>query len=125
MANDSTQDALQAVESVKKAREAIVGEVRKVIVGQQAVVDDVLACLFSRGHALLVGVPGLAKTLLVSTIAKVLDRARASPESRNSCATTQGPCPPRSSRPPRSVRRHARRSCIRLRVGSRLAFPHS
>src|ERR1700742_406215 len=73
MANDSTQDALQAVESVKKAREAIVGEVRKVIVGQQAVVDDVLACLFSRGHALLVGVPGLAKTLLVSTIAKVLD----------------------------------------------------
>ncbi len=73
MAQDSTDEALQSVEALKKAREAIIGEVRKVIVGQQVVVDDVLTCLFSRGHALLVGVPGLAKTLLVSTIAKVLD----------------------------------------------------
>ena len=73
MAKDSTDEALQAVEALKKARESIAGEVRKVIVGQQAVVDDVLTCLFSRGHALLVGVPGLAKTLLVSTIARVVD----------------------------------------------------
>jgi len=71
--NDPAEDALQAVESLKRARENILIEVRKQIIGQQAVVDDVLTCLFSRGHALLVGVPGLAKTLLVSTIAKVLD----------------------------------------------------
>ncbi len=68
-----TGDALQAVASIKKSREAILGEVRKVIIGQQDVVDDVLTCLFSRGHALLVGVPGLAKTLLVATISRVLD----------------------------------------------------
>jgi MoxR-like ATPase len=70
---DTSADALQAVEQLKKARENIITEVRKVIIGQQDVVDDVLTCLFSRGHALLVGVPGLAKTLLVATIAKVLD----------------------------------------------------
>jgi MoxR-like ATPase len=73
MPNDSTNDALQSVEALKKARESIITEVKKVIIGQQPVVDDVLTCLFSRGHALLVGVPGLAKTLLVSTIARVLD----------------------------------------------------
>ena len=65
--------ALEAVEALKEAREKILGEIRKVIIGQQEVVDDVLACLFGRGHALLVGVPGLAKTLLVSTIARILD----------------------------------------------------
>jgi len=74
MANpDPTKEALEAVDSLKKARENILTEVRKQIIGQQDVIDDVLTCLFSRGHALLVGVPGLAKTLLVSTISKVLD----------------------------------------------------
>ena len=66
-------DRLADVESLKQAREAILAEVRKVIVGQQDVIDDVLTCFFGRGHALLVGVPGLAKTLLVSTISKILD----------------------------------------------------
>ncbi len=47
-------------------------EIQKVVVGQEAVVDELLTCLFARGHALLVGVPGLAKTLLVKTLAKVL-----------------------------------------------------
>ena len=47
-------------------------EIAKVIVGQDDVVKDVLICIFSKGHALLVGVPGLAKTLLVNTIAKSL-----------------------------------------------------
>ena len=65
--------ALEAVEALKEAREKILSEIRKVIIGQQEVVDDVLACLFGRGHALLVGVPGLAKTLLVSTITRILD----------------------------------------------------
>ena len=65
--------ALEAVQALKEARDKILGEVRKVIIGQQDVIDGVLTCLFGRGHALLVGVPGLAKTLLISTIARVLD----------------------------------------------------
>lgn len=50
-------------------------EIGQVIVGQQDVVDQLLLAIFSRGHALLVGVPGLAKTLLISTIAQTLDLA--------------------------------------------------
>ena len=48
-------------------------ELQKVIVGQSAVIEQVFAAVFTRGHCLLVGVPGLAKTLLVSTLAKILD----------------------------------------------------
>src|SRR5882672_5073164 len=69
----SAQETLRLVESIGKAREDILVQVRKVIIGQGDVIDDVLTCLFARGHALLVGVPGLAKTLLVATIARVLD----------------------------------------------------
>jgi MoxR-like ATPase len=69
----ATEDSIRAVEALGRAREQILAEVRKVIVGQHDVIDDVLTCLFARGHALLVGVPGLAKTLLISTIAKVVD----------------------------------------------------
>jgi MoxR-like ATPase len=47
-------------------------EIAKVIVGQEEVVDSLIICIFSKGHGLLVGVPGLAKTLMVNTIAKVL-----------------------------------------------------
>ena len=47
-------------------------EVRKVIIGQEDVVEELLTGLFARGHVLLVGVPGLAKTLLVSTVSKIL-----------------------------------------------------
>ncbi|HVJ68345.1 MAG TPA: AAA family ATPase, partial [Caulifigura sp.] len=47
-------------------------EIVKVIIGQTDVVDQLLIALFSRGHCLLVGVPGLAKTLLVSTVSKIL-----------------------------------------------------
>ena len=64
---------LKAVEALKSARERILGELRKVIVGQDEVVDQLLIALFSNGHVLLVGVPGLAKTLLVSSLARVLD----------------------------------------------------
>jgi len=71
--HEATADALEAVDNLKGAREKILKEVRKVIIGQQQVIDDVLICLFSRGHALLVGVPGLARALLVSTIARILD----------------------------------------------------
>ncbi|MEZ7892728.1 MAG: MoxR family ATPase [Candidatus Wallbacteria bacterium] len=48
-------------------------EIAKVIVGQEEIIDKVLISLFSKGHVLIVGVPGLAKTLLISTISKVLD----------------------------------------------------
>ena len=51
----------------------MVEELHKVIVGQDDVIDQILAAIFTGGHCLLVGVPGLAKTLVVSTIAKLLD----------------------------------------------------
>jgi MoxR-like ATPase len=64
---------LQAVEKLNQAREQIMGEVRKVIVGQDDVIEHLLTALFANGHSLLVGVPGLAKTLLIRTLARVLD----------------------------------------------------
>lgn len=53
--------------------EMMVEELHKVIIGQDAVIDQILAAIFTGGHCLLVGVPGLAKTLIVSTIARLLD----------------------------------------------------
>ena len=64
---------LKAVEALKQARERILAELRKVIVGQDQVVEQLLTALFANGHVLLVGVPGLAKTLLISSLARVLD----------------------------------------------------
>src|SRR6478672_9893170 len=55
------------------AREQILHEVRKVIIAQDEVVDQALISLFVGGHSLVTGVPGLAKTLLIRTIANVLD----------------------------------------------------
>ncbi|MBM3877725.1 MAG: MoxR family ATPase [Verrucomicrobia bacterium] len=63
---------LLAVDQLRKASATIRGELSKVIVGQDAVVEEVLIAIFTRSHALLVGVPGLAKTLLVSTLAQTL-----------------------------------------------------
>jgi MoxR-like ATPase len=57
---------------VAEGRERILAELRKVIVGQDAVVDQVLIALFTGGHCLITGVPGLAKTLLIKTIAQIL-----------------------------------------------------
>jgi len=64
---------LEAVQELADARRLLVGELEKRIVGQRAVVDALLTALFARGHCLFVGVPGLAKTLLISTVAEVLD----------------------------------------------------
>jgi len=64
---------LAIIEELKSAREKILAEVRKVIIGQAEVIDDLLIAILSNGHCLLVGVPGLAKTLLVSTLARILD----------------------------------------------------
>lgn len=68
-----SQNDLQAVENLKAAHQRLRNEIGKVIVGQSEVVDQLLTALLSNGHCLLVGVPGLAKTLLVSTVARVLD----------------------------------------------------
>lgn len=68
----STSD-IESVQKLKDARQRIEREVEKVIVGQKQVVEQVLVCLLAHGHALLIGVPGLAKTLLVNTLARVLD----------------------------------------------------
>src|SRR6187551_1115525 len=51
----------------------MVEQLRRVVVGQADVIEQILAAIFTRGHCLLVGVPGLAKTLMVSTIAQILD----------------------------------------------------
>ncbi|HET9252516.1 MAG TPA: MoxR family ATPase [Candidatus Eisenbacteria bacterium] len=64
---------VQLLDELKSARNEILTELRKVIVGQDAVVEQLLTVLFANGHCLLVGVPGLAKTLLVSTLAKILN----------------------------------------------------
>ncbi|TWU47402.1 ATPase RavA [Rubripirellula tenax] len=56
-----------------EARRRILEQLGKVIVGQEHVIDEILICLFSRGHVMLEGVPGLAKTLMISTLAKTLD----------------------------------------------------
>jgi MoxR-like ATPase len=67
-----TADASFA-ERVQQGRNRILTELRKVIVGQDEVVDQVLMALFTGGHVLITGVPGLAKTLLIKTIAEILD----------------------------------------------------
>lgn len=59
-------------ERVKEQGERLVAEIRKVIVGQDDVVQNLLISLFARGHCLLIGVPGLAKTLLVRTLSQAL-----------------------------------------------------
>ena len=61
------------LEKFKNHHDLMVKELHKVIVGQQAVIDQILSAIFTGGHCMLVGVPGLAKTLLVSTIARILD----------------------------------------------------
>ena len=73
MAAEMTQQTVSAIQECAEARKRIIGEVRKVIVGQERVVEELLSALFADGHCLLVGVPGLAKTLLISTLARVLD----------------------------------------------------
>jgi len=61
------------LEKFKRHREVMLEELGKIVVGQEAVIEQIFAAIFTGGHCLLVGVPGLAKTLLVSTIARILD----------------------------------------------------
>jgi MoxR-like ATPase len=67
------EQEIAVIEEFAATRDSMLGEIRKVIVGQEKVIEEVLIALFSRGHCLLVGVPGLAKTLLISTLAEILD----------------------------------------------------
>ncbi|MGE3840264.1 MAG: AAA family ATPase [Vicinamibacterales bacterium] len=69
----SSADAAALVERVAQGRQRILHEVRKVIVGQDDVIDLILTALFTGGHCLITGVPGLAKTLLIKTLAAILD----------------------------------------------------
>ncbi len=66
-------DDIDVADRMKAGREAIITEVRKLIIGQEDVIEQMLLSLFVGGNSLLLGVPGLAKTLLIHTVAEVLD----------------------------------------------------
>ena len=70
--NGPSRDEVEAVAALAEDYQALRREIAKVIIGQDDVVEQLLTGLFARGHVLLVGVPGLAKTLLVSTVAQIL-----------------------------------------------------
>ncbi len=72
MANEK-RDFDDFLEKLKRHHDVMVEELHKVIIGQDDVIEQIMAAIFTGGHCLLVGVPGLAKTLLVSTIARILD----------------------------------------------------
>jgi len=67
-----TEKTVVQEDAVRAARERVVGQLRKVIIGQTDLIERVLVALFAGGHVLLVGVPGLAKTLLVSSLAQAM-----------------------------------------------------
>jgi MoxR-like ATPase len=71
-AGEKAESDLQAVEKIRAAYERIKSELGKVIVGQDEVIDLMLFSVFARGHCLLIGVPGLAKTLMISTLARTM-----------------------------------------------------
>ncbi|MEM9021665.1 MAG: MoxR family ATPase [Planctomycetota bacterium] len=71
---DNDADA-SLIQDVNQAAQQLKNEVGKIVVGQDEVIEQLFICLFTRGHGLLVGVPGLAKTLLVSTVAQTLSLA--------------------------------------------------
>ncbi len=68
-----TQKDLAVLEELAKARQFFFSEVGKVVIGQQEILDHILIALLARGHSLIVGVPGLAKTLIIKTLSDVLD----------------------------------------------------
>ena len=66
------QDDIALVKRMQDGRDQIVAEIKKVIVGQDDIIDELLIALFGGGHVLVTGVPGLAKTLLIKTVADIL-----------------------------------------------------
>ncbi|MBN8525517.1 MAG: AAA family ATPase [Planctomycetes bacterium] len=69
----SSASGAEVVARIKAGRERILSEVRKAIIGQEQVVDDVVTSFFAGGHCLITGVPGLAKTLLIASLGKAMD----------------------------------------------------
>ena len=72
MTNNTYKSDVEALEALVKKYQNLKNEISQVIVGQEDIVKNSLISIFSQGHVLLVGVPGLAKTLLVNTISDVL-----------------------------------------------------
>ncbi|MCB5230043.1 MAG: MoxR family ATPase [Candidatus Cloacimonas sp.] len=70
---NNEKDRMLLLERLKSDKQLILQEIRKVIIGQDKVIDEILIALFANGHCLIEGVPGLAKTLLISTLAKTLN----------------------------------------------------
>jgi MoxR-like ATPase len=70
---NANSNDVQLVEKLSASVKDIKQEIGKVIIGQDLIIDNLLISLFARGHCLLVGVPGLAKTLLIKTLSEVLD----------------------------------------------------
>ena len=130
----------EAIDLLARSRDQILTELSKVIVGQQEVIEQLLISMFSRGHCLLEGVPGLAKTLMISTIAQSLDlsftRIQFTPDlmpaditgteiieenkttgARETAVSLKVPCSPMSSSPMKSIarrqkpRRHCSKRC--------------
>ena len=70
----STADRIsEYLAQFSQTRTQMIEQLRRVVIGQTDVIEQILAAIFTRGHCLLVGVPGLAKTLMVSSIAQILD----------------------------------------------------
>jgi MoxR-like ATPase len=70
--SESTTE-IDAIQSIRDGRDKILHEIRKAIIGQDEVVDNVITAFFAGGHCLITGVPGLAKTLLISSLGKAMD----------------------------------------------------
>ena len=70
--SELSTESLQSIEKLQRAYEQIRGQMSQVIVGQETVIEQLLIALFSRGHCILEGVPGLAKTLMISTLSRCL-----------------------------------------------------
>ena len=72
MNNEPTVDQIEQVKKLQKAYEAMTAEVGKFIVGQEDVIEQIMIAILAKGHCLLEGVPGLAKTAMVSSLSKVM-----------------------------------------------------
>src|SRR5688500_19171137 len=89
---DLASDELAAVEKLQRGYHNMRAELGKVIVGQEQVIEELLIALFCRGHAMLEGVPGLAKTLLISTLSKTLGLSFNRIRSEEHTSELQSPC---------------------------------
>ena len=72
MSDAANQDDVKAIDELKSTYDKITAEMKKVIHGQEDVIEKLLICIFAQGHGLLMGVPGLAKTLMVQSLAKTM-----------------------------------------------------